>query len=115
MQAEPSDPGIWRFAHHLPMVDTGARVTLGEGNTPLLAAAGPTLSSLPLASLRFKTEQQNPTGSFKDRIAAVAASLIRQNGLGGAVGTSSGNGGAAMAAYGARHDLHRRVLRKEPR
>lgn len=102
MQAEPSDSGLWRFAHHLPLVDTGARVSLGEGNTPLLAVAGPTLSSLPLASLRFKTEQQNPTGSFKDRIAAVAASLIRQNELGGAVGTSSGNGGAAMAAYGAR-------------
>ncbi len=77
-------------------------ISLGEGDTPLLRAAGPTLGSLPTASVGLKAEHYNPTGSFKDRIATVAASLIRQRGLVGAVGTSSGNGGAAMAAYGAR-------------
>jgi len=63
---------------------------------------GPTLKELALGSIGLKAEHRNPTGSFKDRIATVAASLIRQDGLTGAVGTSSGNGGAAMAAYGAR-------------
>ena len=63
---------------------------------------GPTLIGLALGSIGLKAEHRNPTGSFKDRIATVAASLIRQDGLTGAVGTSSGNGGAAMAAYGAR-------------
>jgi threonine synthase len=44
----------------------------------------------------------NPTGSFKDRIAAVAVSIAVERVLGGLVGTSSGNGGAAAAAYSAR-------------
>lgn len=100
----PDSPttGMWRFAEHLPVQDTTAMVTLGEGDTPLITATGPTLRGLDLGSLSMKAEYQNPTGSFKDRIAAVAAGLIRQEGLAGAVGTSSGNGGAAIAAYGAR-------------
>ncbi|QNA93781.1 pyridoxal-phosphate dependent enzyme [Microbacterium sp. Se63.02b] len=56
---------------------------------------------LGLGSLRLKAEDRNPTGSFKARIASVAASLVRQDGLAGLVGTSSGNGGAAAAAYAA--------------
>ncbi|WP_274601252.1 pyridoxal-phosphate dependent enzyme [Microbacterium sp. Se63.02b] len=51
--------------------------------------------------MRLKAEDRNPTGSFKARIASVAASLVRQDGLAGLVGTSSGNGGAAAAAYAA--------------
>lgn len=77
-------------------------MSLGEGDTPLLPVWGPTLNGLAVGSIGLKAEHHNPTGSFKDRIATVAASLIRQEGLAGAVGTSSGNGGAAMAAYGAR-------------
>lgn len=93
---------MWRFASLLPVKDLSTVVYLGEGDTPLVPASGPTLTRLPVRSISFKAEYQNPTGSFKDRIAAVATALIRENGLNGAVGTSSGNGGAAMAAYGAR-------------
>lgn len=98
------DRGMWRFREHLPVRDPGNIVTLGEGGTPLLPAVGRSLAELGLSSVHLKAEHQNPTGSFKDRIAAVAASLIVERRLGGAVGTSSGNGGAAMAAYGARAD-----------
>lgn len=98
----PSPKGMWRFREHLPVDHLTDIVTLGEGDSPLIPATGPTLGSLPLGSIAFKAEHTNPTGSFKDRIASVAASLIRQRGLMGAVGTSSGNGGAAIAAYGAR-------------
>lgn len=94
-----SDRGMWRFSPLLPVSDPDSVVSLGEGDTPLLPATGPTLRQ---HHLHFKAEFRGPTGSFKDRIAAVAAGLIRERGLHGAVGTSSGNGGAAMAAYGAR-------------
>jgi threonine synthase len=94
--------GLWRHSSLLPEVDVSAVVSLGEGDTPLIDASGPTITNLPVGSIRMKAEYQNPTGSFKDRIATVAAALIRQGGLRGAVGTSSGNGGAAIAAYGAR-------------
>lgn len=96
---------MWRFAEHLPTVSREATVTLGEGDTALLLADGPTLGEIHGTrgiEVHMKAEYQNPTGSFKDRIAAVAASLVLDRGLGGVIGTSSGNGGAAMAAYGAK-------------
>ncbi|MEX2563461.1 MAG: pyridoxal-phosphate dependent enzyme, partial [Nitriliruptoraceae bacterium] len=99
---------MWRFADHLPSVNPAAIVTLGEGDTALLPTAGAHMTGqaerLDL-DVRIKAEYQNPTGSFKDRIASVAASIVADRGLGGVIGTSSGNGGAAMAAYGARADI----------
>ncbi|MFF5234830.1 pyridoxal-phosphate dependent enzyme [Dactylosporangium sp. NPDC000521] len=78
-------------------------VSLGEGDTPLLDVTDvldvPGLSGI---TVHVKCEHLNPTGSFKDRVAAVAVSLVRERSLRGIVGTSSGNGGAAVAAYGAR-------------
>ncbi len=94
--------GMWRHLDLLPIDDPSHVVTLGEGDTPLLATVGPTLTGLGVGSLQLKAEHQNPTGSFKDRIGSVAASIIVRDGLAGAIGTSSGNGGAAIAAYGAR-------------
>lgn len=70
-------------------------VTLGEGNTPLVASAriAPALS--------FKLEYTNPTGSYKDRFIqrelnsyATAPPFV--------LATSSGNTGASLAAYAAR-------------
>jgi threonine synthase len=60
-------------------------VTLGEGDTPLVAG--------------YKLESLAPTGSFKDRGACVVASCLKQMGVTRAVFDSSGNAGAAMAAY----------------
>lgn len=94
----PAERGIWRWAATLPVDPDGPRVTLGEGDTPLV-----TLRPVPgVASIAVKCEHQNPTGSFKDRILAVAATMVAQRGLGGFVGTSSGNGGASAAAYARR-------------
>lgn len=89
---------MWRFAELLE-IDPPA-VSLGEGDTPLLAANSSWFDDGP--SVWFKAEYQNPTGSFKDRIAAMASAIVERDGLVGAVGTSSGNGGAAIAAFGAR-------------
>src|SRR5687767_10728178 len=75
-------------------------ITLGAGDTPLVRSRwiGPTLG---LKQLYFKLEQTNPTGSYKDRFAARLVSLLVAGGHTLCLGTSSGNAGAAMAAYSA--------------
>ena len=92
---------MWRFAELLE-IDPSTSTSLGEGDTPLLNATSSPLAQPGGPSICFKAEYQNPTGSFKDRIAAMAAAIIARDKLLGAVGTSSGNGGAAISAYGAR-------------
>ena len=92
---------MWHFADLLD-ISPPPGGSLGEGDTPLLDATGPTLAKLPTTRVSFKAEYQNPTGSFKDRIAAMAGAIIARDELRGAGGTSSGNGGAAISAYGAR-------------
>lgn len=92
--------GMWRYAERLP-VDPAFIVSLGEGGTPLLDVSDTLGRALGVAALHLKCEDRNPTGSFKARIASVAASLVRERGLLGLVGTSSGNGGAAASAYAA--------------
>lgn len=89
-------------------MDEGASVRLGEGGTPLLASRriGPEVG---LSRLCFKVETANPTGSYKDRFAARAVSWMRQKGLHTCVATSSGNTGAALAAYCAAAGLHCRI------
>lgn len=83
---------------------TDTRFTLGEGNTPLLPL--PTLAKKwGLSQLWGKAEFLNPTGSYKDRIAAASMRAAVEHGRAGWLGTSSGNGGAAMSAYGARAGL----------
>ncbi len=94
-------PAMWRFAELLG-IDPSVSVSLGEGDTPLLHATCSRLSGPGGPTVSFKAEYQNPTGSFKDRIAAMASAIIARDELVGAIGTSSGNGGAAIAAYGAR-------------
>lgn len=81
-----------------------ARITLGEGGTPLIRSTklGPELG---LRQLWFKYEGANPTGSYKDRFASSAVSHLVQDGKKFCLGTSSGNTGAAVAAYCARAGL----------
>lgn len=79
-------------------------MSLGEGGTPLVDL--PTLAAhLGVGRLRAKLESLNPTGSYKDRIAAMSLSLALQRGKAGWIATSSGNAGVAMAAYGSRAGL----------
>ena len=78
-------------------------ITLGEGNTPLLAA--PRLSERLGIELWLKWEGANPTGSFKDRGMAVAVSRALERGAAGVVCASTGNTAASCAAYAARAGL----------
>jgi len=107
----PQTPGegIWRHADILPTCAPEHRVTLGEGNGPLLPA--PRLGdALGLSDLWVKNESLHPSGSFKDLGVAVAVSLAKAHGLPGAVLSSSGNAGASAAAYCARAGLPLTVL-----
>src|SRR5205085_9912942 len=75
------------------------RVTKGEGNTPL--------TTVDLAGRRVvaKLEFEAPTGSFKDRGAAVLIAAALDVGATRVVADSSGNAGTAIAAYAARAEL----------
>lgn len=98
---QPELPGIWRFAARLPLTAPQHIVSLGEGDTPL-APSSQLGASIDLPQLYFKNEGLNPTGSYKDRIAAVGITYLRQLGRNAWAATSSGNAGASLAAYGAR-------------
>ena len=93
--------GIWRWAEVLPVIKEENRLTLGEGDTPLLRA--PRLGEgIGLADVRIKEESGNPTGSFKARGLAVAVAKATELGLREFVIPTAGNAGGALAAYAAR-------------
>ena len=89
---------IWAWSSYLAPIPESARLTLGEGHTPIVRSCrlGP---SVGLKNLYFKLESVNPSGSYKDRFAVVAISEMKARGQTRCVATSSGNTGAALAAY----------------
>jgi len=92
--------GLWRYDDLLPVARADA-VTLGEGGTPLLSLEH-TAKALGIARLFAKDETRNPTWSFKDRLASVAISAAKSIGARVIVSSSTGNAGAAAAAYAAK-------------
>jgi len=93
---DAGDRSLWRYRWLLPLDPSWEPVTLGEGNTPLLALEWHEHSVL------FKMESACPTGSFKDRGASVLVTALRGLGAERVVEDSSGNAGASLAAYTAR-------------
>ena len=77
------------------------RLTLGEGNTPLVPARR-LGESIGLHKVCIKDEFGNPTGSFKARGLAVAIAKALELGLKEFVIPTAGNAGGALAAYAAR-------------
>ncbi|MGC8568443.1 MAG: pyridoxal-phosphate dependent enzyme [Nitrososphaeria archaeon] len=100
-QLASENDGIWRYASMLP--DFPTKVTLGEGNTPLIRANR--LSSLLGVDLYIKNESVNPTGSYLDRGSAVAISYAASYGKKEIHCESRGNVGASLAAYAVRAGL----------
>src|ERR1700722_12980643 len=94
---------LWRYRAALPL-PVAAPITMGEGCTPLLRR------KLHGIDVRLKCEWFMPTGSFKDRGASVMISLLRQQGIAAVLEDSSGNGGAAVAAYAAAGGLHATIM-----
>lgn len=89
---------IWKYAEWFAPIPETCRITLGEAQTPVLRSRriGP---SVGLKNLFFKLESTNPSGSYKDRFAVTAISDMVANGKTRCIATSSGNTGAALAAY----------------
>lgn len=96
-------PASWRcFADIASLLPGGdALVSLGEGGTPLVR-----LSRLfGNDAVHAKADWMNPTGSFKDRGAAVAVSAALGLGAEGVVCASTGNNATSVSAYAARAGL----------
>ena len=96
----PNAPNsLWRYDQFLPLDATEA-VTLGEGMTPMIPVDG-----FGHGRIRVKDESRNPTWSFKDRLATVAVSWAKSVDAPAIATSSTGNAGAAAAAYAARAGL----------
>ncbi|MFQ5398652.1 MAG: pyridoxal-phosphate dependent enzyme [Anaerolineae bacterium] len=92
---------LWRYRELLPVQDKQHIVSLGEGWTPLIKAQNLGLM-LGHQHIYIKDERQGPTGSFKDRQAAIAISVMKEAGIKEAVVASTGNVAIAYSAYCAR-------------
>ncbi len=96
---------LWRYREVLPVYDYNNLVSMQEGGTPLIKSEA-LAASLGLKHLYIKDERQGPTGSFKDRQAAVAITALKEMGIKDVVIASTGNVAIAYAAYAARAGIH---------
>ncbi|WP_280149290.1 threonine synthase [Bacillus safensis] len=94
---------IEEFQEFLPVNESTPKLTLNEGNTPLIHLAK--LSEKLGIELHVKTEGVNPTGSFKDRGMVMAVAKAKEEGNDTIMCASTGNTSAAAAAYAARADM----------
>jgi threonine synthase len=92
VQCQP--PDLWRYHQALPPLMS--RVSLGESLTPFVPF------EYRGRTVWLKCDYLLPTGSYKDRGAAVLMSHLQDIGIRQAVEDSSGNAAAALAAYAAR-------------
>ena len=107
----PAWPGvIERYASFLPVSDATPRITLLEGDTPLIPSVSLAKRLGEGVSLYFKFEGLNPTGSFKDRGMTMAVSKAVEEGATCTICASTGNTSAAAAAYSARAGIQSVVL-----
>jgi threonine synthase len=101
-----SERSLWRYRAAFPLHGI-APISMGEGCTPLLTR------QLNGARVRLKCEWFMPTASFKDRGASVMLSLLRGQGIDAVLEDSSGNGGAAVAAYAAAGGMRAVIMAPE--
>jgi len=102
-QIAADDASLWRYRAALALAEP-PRVSLGEGWTPLVTREWDG------AAIRFKLESQMPTGSFKDRGAAVMLNHLLEVGVGPIHEDSSGNAGSSIATYAAAAGIPCRIF-----
>src|SRR5438128_3783234 len=100
---------IERYAAYLPVTARTPRLTLGEGDTPLVRARSIELEP-GSSEIWLKVEGQNPTGSFKDRGMVVAVAKALEEGARMVLCASTGNTAASAAAYAARAGMSCTVI-----
>lgn len=98
---DTSIASLWRYRDALPFPAETDIVTLGEGLTPVVQ-----ISATDAPQHFVKLDYLCPTGSYKDRGASVLLTHLKSLGVDAVVEDSSGNAGAAIAAYSARADIH---------
>lgn len=109
MSRPPRRGVLHRWASILPLTPETPRISLGEGDTPLVRTAH--LAALcNLDELWLKLEMCNPTGSFKDRGMVVAVAKAVEAGASAIMCASTGNTSASAAAYAAHCGLQSYVL-----
>lgn len=89
-------PTLWRYREAIPISEDSHIISFEEGYTPLLPL------DFEGKQIWVKQDHLFPTGSYKDRGAAVLMSKVNELGLRRVVEDSSGNAGCAIAAYAAR-------------
>lgn len=99
---------IERYEKFLPVNERTPRVSLNEGNTPLIPLIN--LSKRIGAKVFVKYEGANPTGSFKDRGMVLAVAKALEDGSKAIMCASTGNTSASAAAYAARTNIKAIVL-----
>ncbi|MGQ9645315.1 MAG: threonine synthase [Thermodesulfobacteriota bacterium] len=87
---------LWRYREAIPIDQDESILSMEEGFTPLESMAW---DGHPIL---VKIDYLFPTGSYKDRGATVLISKLKELGVKKVVEDSSGNAGAAIAAYCAR-------------
>jgi threonine synthase len=95
---------IWRYRELLPLLHDENIVSLSEGGTPLIHCKNLGIM-LGCSHIYMKDERQGPTGSFKDRQASLAVSVMKELGVSEAVVASTGNVAISYAAYAARSGI----------
>lgn len=112
--------GILGFDYELLMADTGYDVNSAAevqrrtavGDTALVELTNITRLARTIARpgkgarILVKDEAKNPSGSFKDRRAALSVHEAKQRGYAGVVAATSGNYGAAIASQAAKAGLN---------
>ena len=94
---------------NLPIHHMESLVSLGEGRTPCIKLNG-IGEMLGIHNLHAKMELLNPTGSFKDRGASIMLSVAKEHNVTEIVEDSSGNAGAAIAAYAAKAGIKAHIF-----
>ena len=87
---------LWSYREAIPVDHDASIVSLGEGMTPIVPFDDGACEHY------LKLDFISPTGSYKDRGASVLISKLKELGIRQVVEDSSGNAGAAIAAYSAR-------------
>lgn len=82
-------PGIWKYHFYYPKLSKKFWLSLKEGDT----------AEIQVGKIIFKREDQNPTGSIKDRGMAYQISRAFGEGRKNLVISSSGNAAISAAAY----------------
>ena len=95
---------LWRYHELLPIHNPEPSSSLGEGGSPLIHASNLGMM-LGCPNLYIKDERQGPTGSFKDRQAAVTIAALKEAGITEMVAASTGNVAISYSAYTARASI----------